>query len=61
LIGTRGKDRKSISTRFKVAHMEKLFIPTLVPSDVDKLLKACEYGDDRQPLLKKALSARNRA
>jgi len=41
--------------------MEKLFIPTLVPSDVDKLLKACEYGDDRQPLLKKALSARNRA
>ena len=41
--------------------MEKRFISTLVPGDVEKLLAACELGDDRQPQLKKALSARNRA
>ncbi len=52
---------KPITTRFRLPHMEKHFIPTLVPGDVDKLLAACEYGDDRQPTLKKALTARNRA
>ncbi len=52
---------KPITTRFKLPRMEKRFIPTLVPGDVEKLLAACEYGDDRQPRLKKALSARNRA
>lgn len=52
---------KPITTRFKLPRMEKRFIPTLVPGDVDKLLAACEYGDERQPRLKKALSARNRA
>ena len=52
---------KPVTTRFKLPRVEKQFIPTLVPSDVDKLLAACEYGDDRQPRLKKALTARNRA
>jgi site-specific recombinase XerD len=52
---------KSITTRFKLPRIEERFIPTLVPSDVDKLLAACEYGDDRKPRLKKALTARNRA
>lgn len=52
---------KSITMRFRLPRVEKHFIPTLVPSDVDKLLVACEYGNDRQPRLKKALTARNRA
>ncbi|SRR6266487_11202 len=52
---------KPITTRLKLPRVEKRFIPTLVPGDIDKLLAACEYGDDRQPRLKKALSARNRA
>jgi site-specific recombinase XerD len=52
---------KPITARFKLPRMEKHFIPTLVPRDVEKLLVACEYGDDRKPRLKKALSARNRA
>jgi site-specific recombinase XerD len=52
---------KPITTRFKLPRVEKRFIPTLVPGDIDKLLVACEYGDDRQPQLKKALTARNRA
>lgn len=52
---------KPITTRFRLPRVEKPFIPTLVPSDIEKLLAACEYGDDRQPHLKKALSARNRA
>jgi site-specific recombinase XerD len=52
---------KPITARFKLPHVEKQFIPTLVPRDVEKLLAACEHGDDRQPRLKKALTARNRA
>lgn len=52
---------KPITGRFKLPRIEKQFIPTLVPGDVEKLLAACEYGDDRQPRLKKALTARNRA
>lgn len=52
---------KPITARFRLPRTEKQFIPTLVASDVDKLLTACEYGDDRQPRLKKALTARNRA
>jgi len=52
---------KPITARFKLPRIEKQFIPTLVPGDVDKLLAACEVGDDRQPRLKKALTARNRA
>jgi len=52
---------KPITARFKLPRVEKQFIPTLVPADIDKLLAACEHGDDRQPRLKKALTARNRA
>lgn len=52
---------KPITARFRLPRVEKQFIPTLVPSDVEKLLAACEQGDDRKPRLKKALTARNRA
>jgi integrase/recombinase XerD len=52
---------KRITTRFKVPRAEKKLITALTPEDIDKLLKACEEGDDRKPRLKKALTSRNRA
>ncbi|GCE17944.1 tyrosine-type recombinase/integrase [Dictyobacter kobayashii] len=52
---------KPISTRFKLPKMEKQFIPTFTPDDVQKLLAACEAKYQHKPELNKALTARNRA
>ncbi|GHO88720.1 tyrosine-type recombinase/integrase [Dictyobacter formicarum] len=52
---------KPISTRFKLPKFEKKFIPTFNTDDVEKLLAACEEGDETKPSLRKALTARNRA
>jgi site-specific recombinase XerD len=42
-------------------HVEQKFIPTYTSGDVEKLLDACEEGDQAKPRLRKALTARNRA
>ena len=52
---------KPITTRFRLPHVEQKFIPTYTPGDIEKLLNACEEGDEAKPRLRKALSARNRA
>ena len=52
---------KPITTKFKLPRAEKRLIVALTSDDIDKLLLACEEGDDRKPRLKKALTARNRA
>ncbi len=35
---------KPITTRFRLPRVEKKFIPTFTPEDVEKLLAACEVG-----------------
>ncbi len=52
---------KPITTRFRLPHVEQKFIPTYTSADIEKLLKACEEGDQAKPRLRKALTARNRA
>jgi site-specific recombinase XerD len=52
---------KPISTRFKLPKLEQKFIPTFTPEDIDKILAACEEGDENRPRLRKAITARNRA
>jgi site-specific recombinase XerD len=52
---------KPITTRFKLPHVEKTFIPTFTPEDVEKLFVACDAGKRYTPQLRKALTARNRA
>jgi site-specific recombinase XerD len=52
---------KPITARFRLPRVEKKFIPTFEREDVSTLLAACEEGDKRKPLLRKALTARNRA
>jgi site-specific recombinase XerD len=52
---------KPITPRFKLPRMEKKFVPTYTPDDVQKLLEACEEGDTSNPPLRRALTARNRA
>lgn len=52
---------KPITTRFKLPHVEKTFIPTFTPEDVEKLLAACDAGKRYTPQLRKALTARNRS
>src|SRR5690242_4721685 len=51
---------KPITTRFRLPHVEQKFIPTYTPGDIEKLLNACEEGDESKPRLRKALTARNR-
>lgn len=53
--------QKPITTRFKLPRVEQKFIPTFTPGDIEKLLAACEEGDEHKPRLRKALIARNRA
>jgi site-specific recombinase XerD len=53
--------QKPITTRFKLPRVEQKFIPTFTPGDIEKLLAACEEGDEHKPRLRKALTARNRA
>ena len=36
---------KPITPRFKLPRIEKKFVPTYTPDDVQKLLEACEEGD----------------
>ncbi len=55
------KLEKPITPRFKLPRMEKKFIPTYNPDDVNKLLEACEESDLNDPVIRRALSARNRA
>jgi len=50
-----------ITTRFRLPHVEQKFIPTYTSGDIEKLLDACEEGDEAKPRLRKALTARNRA
>jgi site-specific recombinase XerD len=52
---------KPITTRFKLPRVEQKFIPTYTADDIEKLLDACEEGDEAKPRLRKALTARNRA
>jgi site-specific recombinase XerD len=55
------KIEKPITSRFKLPHKEKKFVPTYDSSDVQRLLDACEEGDINKPALRRALTARNRA
>lgn len=52
---------KPITARFTLPRVEKKFIPTFTPDDVEKLLDACEAGGRYTPRIQKALTARNRA
>ncbi len=52
---------KPITTRFKLPRVEKKFIPTFTPEDIEKLLAACEVGKRYTPRMQKALTTRNRA
>jgi site-specific recombinase XerD len=56
-----GVIEKPITTRFKLPKLEQKFIPTFTPEDIDKILAACEEGDENRPRLRKAITARNRA
>jgi len=52
---------KPITTRFKLPRVEKKFVPTFTPEDVEKLLGACEADKRYSAPIRKALTARNRA
>jgi len=52
---------KPITTRFRLPSVEQKFIPTYTSGDTEKLLGACEEGDEAKPRLRKALTACNRA
>lgn len=52
---------KPITKRFKLPRTEKKFTPTFTSDDIQKLLDACEEGDEMKPQLRKALTSRNRA
>ncbi len=52
---------KPITTRFRLPRVEKKFIPTFTPEDVERLLDACEAGGRYTSRVQKALTARNRA
>jgi site-specific recombinase XerD len=52
---------KPISARFKLPKVEKKFIPTFTSDEIEKILEACEEGDENKPHIRKALTARNRA
>jgi site-specific recombinase XerD len=56
-----GVIEKPITTRFRLPRVEKKFIPTFTPNDVEKLLDACEVDKRYTPTIRKALTARNRA
>lgn len=55
------KIEKPITTRFSLPRVEKKFIPTYDVKDVEKLLAACEEGDESNPPFRRALTARNKA
>ena len=50
-----------VTSRFKLPRMEKKFIPTYTTDDVKKLFEACEETRGFTPLIRKALTSRNRA
>ena len=52
---------KPITTHFRLPRMEKKFIPTFTPDDVERLLAACEADSRYNPQMRKAMTARNRA
>src|SRR5579884_1753131 len=52
---------KPITPRFKLPRVEKKFVPTYTSGDVQKLLDACEEGNENNLSLRRALTARNRA
>ena len=52
---------KPITSRFKLPRMEKMFIPTYNSDDVNKLLNACEESELNDPVIRRALTARNKA
>lgn len=56
-----GVIEKPITARFKLPKLEQKFIPTFTPDDINKILEACEEGDENRPRLRKAITARNRA
>ncbi len=56
-----GKIEKPITSRFKLPRREKKFVPTYNSDDVQRLLDACEGGEIYRPVLRRALTARNKA
>lgn len=52
---------KPLSGRFSLPKVEQEEIPALTHDEFNKLIAACEAGDSRDPKLRKALTARNRA
>jgi site-specific recombinase XerD len=50
-----------VTARFKLPRMEKKFIPTYTTDDVKKLFEACEEQRGFTPVIRKALTSRNRA
>jgi site-specific recombinase XerD len=52
---------KPITTHFKLPRMEKKFVPTFTPDEVERLLVACEADRRYTPQMRKAMTARNRA
>ena len=43
---------KPITTRFRLPRVEQKFIPTYTSGDIEKLLDACEEGDEAKPHLR---------
>src|SRR3989440_814244 len=60
-LETEGVIEKPITARFRLPRVEKKFIPTFTPDDVEMLLAACEVDKRYTPSIRKALTARNRA
>ena len=52
---------RTITARFTYPRVEKKFIPTFTPDDIEKLLVACESDKRYTPRMQKAMTARNRA
>jgi len=52
---------KPITTHFRLPRMEKKFVPTFTPDEVERLLAACEADSKYNPHMRKAMTARNRA
>lgn len=52
---------KRITARFKLPKVEREFIPTFTPDDVEKMMDACESLGRYGASVRKAMTARNRA
>jgi len=52
---------KPITTHFRLPRIEKKFIPTFTPDEIERLLAACDAGRNYRSPVRKAMTARNRA